>query len=295
MNPGRRGLVLAQGIPRPAWGVIVIGLSLIAAVVVPAAFGVGARIAGQSIRGPIPAPPGVGSCLLSPVDPAGSALQFMIGSIGSARLGPCAGADGSNAGEIVSVTSDRRTFPRSGATATASPDPRACVSAAADYLGWPDATWSPAAARTIVLLGPDAIQYTFGQQWLACAIIPTETGYHGSLGDRTDRSAADAYGQCRLLGPGAPAPIPCRQPHDIELVAAAVGDQAEDKDLMPSCLALLSAVTGLRDPTASGRLQVVTESDRMLGRRTCGVRVVGSGRLQHSLLNWSDEPLPWSS
>jgi hypothetical protein len=90
-------------------------------------------------------------------------------------------------------------------------------------VGWPDRSWVPAATRTIVLLGPDGIQYRFGQEWLACAIIPAQVGYTGSLHVGASRSAADAYGLCRLGSGGEPVPNPCDSPHEIEIFGAAVG------------------------------------------------------------------------
>jgi len=222
-----------------------------------------------------------------------------VGSIASASIGACIGIgdEPRNSGEIVSFTPDRHSFPRSGSSATASPDPRACQSAAAHYVRWPDPSWAPVSVRTIVLLGPDFLQYLSGQQWLACAVIPAHDGYTGSIGSvgrGANPSAADAFGQCRLKGGPEPLPASCSHPHDSEIFGTAVGESRDGADLVASCLALLTAVTGLSDPTAGGQLLLQLGPDRALGRRNCGVQASGDRQLVHSVLNWGSEPLPWA-
>lgn len=172
--PARAALTHPGGIGRRGWGVLVLAVTVVVAITAPVALGIARHTVGQAIRQPITPIPHTGDCVLSAIEPAGSALQFMVGTIATASIGTCASHNDQpiNAGEIVSITPDRRAFPRIGSTATESPDPRTCQAAAADYVEWPDRSWAPASTRNIVLMGPDAAQYLTGQQWLACAILP---------------------------------------------------------------------------------------------------------------------------
>src|SRR6476620_8718268 len=141
---------------RRGWGAVMLEIAVILAVAGSPAFGPGTRISGRGVRQPIPPPPAVGDCLLSAVDPDGSVQQYISGNIASAAMGACAdGVDGTdqNFGEIVSVTTDQRAFPRSGGGRNSIPDPRSCQSAADDYVGWPDTTWAPVSTRSVLLLG----------------------------------------------------------------------------------------------------------------------------------------------
>ncbi len=282
---------------RRGWGAVVLVVSLILAVAVPTALGLGTRISGQGVRSPIPPPPAVGDCLLSAVEPDGSVQQYIAGNIGSAAMGACAdgvGVRDHHFGEIVSVTAEQRSFPRSGGGRNSIPDPRSCRSAADDYVGWPDPTWAPVSTRTVLLLGPDGSQYSSGQRWLACAIAPAQDGYLGSIRDDRNRSAANAFAQCRLLDASGPTPIPCAQPHGIEVFATAVNPGTDEIALNGSCTSLLATVTHMSDPTASGQLEVQIGPDRSLGKRNCEVQVSGERLLHESLLGWGDEPLPLS-
>jgi hypothetical protein len=64
---------------RRVWGALVIAISLMLAITVPAALG--RRLGGQALREPIPPAPEAGNCLLSAVDPDGSALKYVSVSI----------------------------------------------------------------------------------------------------------------------------------------------------------------------------------------------------------------------
>jgi hypothetical protein len=283
---------------RRGWGAFVLVIAVILAVAVSPAFGPGSRISGQGVRRPIPPPPVVGDCLLSAVDPAGSVQQYIAGSIASASVGACsAGVDvpGTlNFGEIVSVTADQQSFPRSGGGRTSIPDPRSCQPAAANYVDWPDPTWAPVATRKVFLLGPDISQYPSGQRWLACAIVPAGDAYLGSIRDEANRSAANAFGQCRSLSAPGPKRVPCAQPHEIEIFGTALGDDSDAAVRSGSCASLLTAVTRMPDPTVGGQLEVLIVPDRLLGRRNCEVQVMGDRLLHESLHGWGLDPLPFS-
>jgi hypothetical protein len=225
----------------------------------------------------------------------GSTLQYLEGSVGSAITGACLAdvdmSQSNNFGEIVSVTADQGDFLRTGNGR--SPDARSCLTAAEDYLDWPDRTWTPVAVRTVRLLGPDASQYVSGQRWVACAIIPPEDDrYQGSIRDDANRSAADVFGQCRSSGASAPTRVPCGEPHDLEIFGtAAVTDPAA---VDGSCASMLAAVTGILDLTAGGQLEVQIVADRSLGQRSCAVHTLGNQLLQESLMGWGSAPLPLS-
>ena len=286
---------------RRGWGAVVLAVAVILAVAISPAFGPGNRISGQGVRQPIPPPPAVGDCLLSAVDPAGSVQQYIAGSIASASVGACsAGVDEAgpgNFGEIVSVTADQQSFPRSGGGRTSVPDPRSCQPAAAGYVDWPDPTWAPVTTRKVFLLGPDISQYRSGQRWLACAIAPADDAYRRLAPGRrgivplptplvnADRSARQGRSEF-------PAPSPMRSRSS----ARALGDDADaDADARTgSCASLLTAVTRMPDPTVGGQLEVLIVPDRLLGRRNCEVRVLGDRLLHESLLGWGPEPLPFS-
>lgn len=283
---------------RRSWGAVVLMISLLLAITVSGALGLGIGISGQAVRLPIPPPPAVGDCLLSAVDPEGSALQYLMGNIASASIGTCSAAvdvpKHRDFGEIVSVTVDQRTFPRSGGGRTSIPDPRSCQSAADDYVDWPDQAWAPVSTRTVRLLGPDNSQYQSGQRWLACAIVPAGHSYLGSIGGDLDRSAANAFGQCRLLGASGPTPVSCDQPHQVEIFGTAVGGSINDIAAEISCSTLLAAMIEMSDPTAGGQLEVLIAPDRLLGKLNCEVQVLGNLLLHESLLGWGDGPLPLS-
>ncbi len=118
--PARAALTHPGGIGRRGWGVLVLAVTVVVAITAPVALGIARHTVGQAIRQPITPIPHTGDCVLSAIEPAGSALQFMVGTIATAWIGTCASQNDQpiNAGEIVSITPDRRAFPRSGSTAT---------------------------------------------------------------------------------------------------------------------------------------------------------------------------------
>lgn len=127
----------------------------------------------------------------------------------------------------------------------------------------------------------------------------------------------DALGICQLRGPDEQdrgASTSCRDPHDIEFFGrvVAVSVPGGDVDVPAACRDYLAHVTGMSDPTASGRLRVTTQSgavqsgsmagepsrpagaDRGRGvDSVCGLVVTEHGRtLTGSLIDLGDRPLP---
>src|SRR6185437_8172095 len=58
---------LSCGMHRRAWGAVVLAVSLIVAVALPAALGFGRQVAGAAVRAPIPGTPAPGDCLQAPL------------------------------------------------------------------------------------------------------------------------------------------------------------------------------------------------------------------------------------
>lgn len=283
---------------RRGWGAIILAVAMMISIIVPAASGLGQRTHGQASRTPIPPSPTVGDCLLSVVDPDGSALKPMTVSIASALIGPCwddAGSGRPSYGEIVSVGADQLSSARRADGEPIAPEPGECRSAAIAYIGWPSSVWAPVATRAVILVGPDISQYLSGQRWMACAILPAQTPFLGSIRGGRPGPAADAFGRCEM--PESPVEqVPCREPHAVEVFGIGIGRDRDDDGLLQSCTQLITAVTRMADPTAGGELQVQNEGGGIDGGRTapkCAVRAAGDRPLRGSLLGHGTGPLPW--
>lgn len=285
---------------RRAWGVVVLVAVIIAAIVGPPALGFGPRVAGTAERGPIAGPPAPGDCLTSPPVPAGSPIDGRI-AIAAARTGDC--GDGPHVGEIVSVTDISTAVPTAGPNDAPVPDPNSCGVPVRSYLSWTAEPWNPVLLGAVTLLGPDAVQFADGQRWIACAVTTGADPYPGSVRDGFGR-AADLYGECRDSRRGARSRVSCAVGHDVEVIGTAVIGADDQAGLAASCAQLISARSGMADPTAGGRLEVrvspddpnTVPPDVSAGGQAmiCSVRVVGDGLLVASLVGVGDRPLPWS-
>ena len=290
---------------RRAAGAVVLIAAVLVALAIPAL--AGRRVAGSATRSSAPNAPEFGQCLSAAPEPT---LAYGRVTAFAAPSGPCGPL---NFGEIVFVAPDLRAFPSTmDFDRTSSVDPSVCEAPARQYLGWGPgapsgsagptdteralADWHPVVTQTLVLIGPDAAQFLAGQRWIGCAMLPRKAPYSGSL--RTGASsgalpAADAYGFCREHPAGATRrERPCSVAHDAEVFGwAATGGWGAPTDGSPapgralsSCRALVTAVTGMTDPSAGGSLRVVVETDRASdaagsGRATCLVEVAGNSRL----------------
>ncbi len=293
---------------RRVWGALLLFGVLAVAILVPAT--AGRRTAGQPTRLPAAPPPAIGECLTG--DPDGnSALAYSTVRLATAAVGPCGGA---NHGEIVAVTADAVAFPSNG---TGQPEPLACLAPARAYLGLrgePDAGgetapgveasgWRPLAAGTVRLVGPDRIQFSDGQRWVACALLPQDVPYAGSVRDAAFGPAASAYSLCRERDGTGFRAVPCAAAHTTELFgvasrAALQGDPAE------SCRALVAVLTQAPEPTRDGALSIEIVRGTALSRTAadnpdpaselvvCAVTVPEDRRLTASLLGIGDAPLP---
>ncbi|WP_395728510.1 septum formation family protein [Nakamurella sp.] len=284
---------------RRAWGVVVLAVVIIAAVVGPPALGFGPGVAGSAVRVPIAGPPAPGDCLTSPPTPAGSPIDGRI-AIAAARTGTC--ADGMHAGEIVSVDDGPTTVPTGVTVRPPVPDPNACGVPVRQYLGWTAQPWNPVLLDAVILLGPDAGQVADGQRWIACALSTGADRYAGSVRDGFG-PAADRYGHCQDSRVGARSRVSCADPHDVEVFGTAVIGADDQAGLDASCTELITAGSGMADPTAGGRLAVrvapddpnTVPPDVSAGGQvmTCALRVVGDSQLVASVVGVGDRPLPW--
>jgi len=295
---------------RRAAGAVVLIAAVLVALAIPSA--TGRRIAGSAARSSAPDAPEVGNCLTAAPEPTLAYGRVTAFAAPAGRCGPA------NFGEIVFVAADFRAFPSSMVfDRTSLVDASVCDSPAREYLGWDPAApsggagrsdvaralavWRPVLTQTLVLIGPDADQYFAGQHWIGCAMLPRQVPYSGSL--RTGAAsgafpAANAYGSCRARSTStAGRELPCSVAHDAEIFGwsatggwgAPTGGPAEPaaeapESVLSSCRALVTAVTGMTDPSARGSLRVVVETDRASdaagsGRATCLVEVVGNSRL----------------
>ncbi|WP_420122836.1 hypothetical protein [Nakamurella sp.] len=281
-------------IPRRVAGALILVVGLTVALVLPAV--AGRRITGTASRPPVPDPPVVGDCLTAPLAWAASPLILPV-VLATAPVAACSATPGSSFGEVVLVT--RPAAP----AALGAFEWDDCAAPLQTYLGWPSSRWRPAPSAVLALLGPDAEQVEVGQAWVACAITTGALGYAGSVRDGFG-PAADRYGDCDPTRPFDPAPRPCDEPHEQEAIGRAVVGFDDLAGLDASCADLVRRRTGLPDPTAGGRLAVLVAPvdpntvppDVSAGGQTmtCGVRVVGPGKLTASLVGIGDRPLPLS-
>ena len=290
---------------RRAAGAVVLIAAVLVALAIPTT--TGRRIAGSAARSTVLDAPEFGQCLSAAPEPT---VAYRRVTAFAAPVGPCGPA---SFGEIVFVAPDLRAFPSSMEfDRTSFVDASVCEAPARAYLGWDPgvwngsagptdieralADWHPVLTQTLVLMGPDAAQYLAGQRWIGCAMLPRQAPYSGSV--RTGAAsgafpAADAYGSCRAHPTGtAGRDLPCSVAHDVEVFGwaatsgwgAPTSGAAVEESVLSSCRALVTAVTGMIDPSAGGSLRVVVESERASdaagsGRATCLVEVAGNSRL----------------
>lgn len=249
---------------RRAWGLVLVTIVIITAVLAPA-WG-GRRISGSAQPSPAPGSPMVGECL-DELPMRRSALDYLPPVLAGVT-GPC---DEANHGEVVSVVADVDVFPRTTENGMSRPESLACDPLVRDYLGWPltgtaagavgeeTATLRWRALNTVSsgLIGPDIRQYLAGQRWLACVAYPGSGPFAQSLrGSVRGGISASAYAACLPASAGTIGSwVSCAQPHRTELFGWAT-EPSRDADLEASCANWVRQLTGMTDPTRGGELAV---------------------------------------
>lgn len=290
------------------WGAAVVAAVLLSALVLPGI--AGTRLTGAAQRAPIPGPPSVGFCLSA--TPAGNGGPFDSPKMRvlTGPVGPC---DDANFGEVVSVQ-DVETFRGSSTDRMAVLDPAACELPAAQYLGWAGpapgaapaeaAGWLPVALQNLVLFGPGDAQYSVGQRWISCVLLPGLTPYPGSVRGTEPGPAVDAFGTCRAGANNTASPhVPCSEPHVSEVVGVGSVESDQVPELVKACRELFSREARLSDPTAGGALSIWVEAGGSFGDPPqggnagstpgrCTVSATGGRQLDASLLGVGDGPLP---
>lgn len=240
-------------------GLMMIGVALVVVMAISALQG--RSVPGRAVSYPVSPRPQVGDC--ATVDMTQQFLdQMYAGEVPVLTSQPC---DGARAGEVISITEG-----------TTDGQGR-CFEAASGYVGLkpidlgsiavqnsPATEWIPDARLLAFDFRPSALQVAAGQKWSACVMVgvvleglqplPFQESPRGSAvrgGTSFDRFSvcADTPMQQRL--------IPCGEPHRYELMVGALSVGGTEAASLASCRKKISELTGLTDPSADGRLQVV--------------------------------------
>lgn len=317
---------------RRSIGVMLIGLVLLAAIVVPKA-GTQA-VPGQARAAPIPGPPKVGDCVIdsvkSPWQGSGAGAHQTYANP-SQRTEPCAGL---RYGEVTSMIFDpttptvSRNFDGSISSIT-DLNMEKCYRSNAEYLGLPmDGAapnvffqyWFPNLMAGATAAAPTGRQLAVGQHWLACVVyLLVDSTPPSDISLRYGRSlrnavvtgiGRDQLGICLLAGDWSAGSQlgGCRSPHTTEVFAYGnTGPRSVARTaLVASCTQLVRRFLRRKDETAAGRLHVqisVTDDTGLEleggilpanSSAGCGVAVNGSRRLNGSLLAIGEGPIPWA-
>ncbi len=317
---------------RRSIGVMLIGLVLLAAIVVPKA-GTQA-VPGQARAAPVPGPPKVGDCVIdsvkSPWQGSGAGAHQTYANP-SQRTEPCAGL---RYGEITSMISDpttptvSRNFDGSISSITDLNTDK-CYRSNAEYLGLPmdGATpkgifqyWFPNLMAGAAAAAPTGRQLAVGQHWLACVVyllvdstLPADISlrYSHSLRNAVVTGIErDQLGVCLLAGDWSAGSQlgGCRSPHTTEVFAYGnTGPRSVARTaLVASCTQLVRRFLRRKDETDAERLHVqisVTDDTGLEleggilpanSQAGCAVTANGSRRLNGSLLAIGEGPIPWA-
>jgi len=241
----------------------------------------GSGFAGQAVAGiPTAAPvrpvPSVGDCQVE----IRSATDF--NSLPSPALSPCTGP---RAAEVMMVFPDYAAA--SVVTADAVRPSAQCAARMTTYLGQPDeettvGSWDLAMKIRTELVGPDQRQRATGQHWAACVVYPAERRdgvreFSGPVRDLLLRPGVDNAAFSSCANDIAAQSVSCLLPHRVEVFATmSVVPGTTAEQLQSSCLDLVTAVTRMPDPTASGALIVA-------GAVPADGGAAGKGASQHAL------------
>lgn len=263
------------------------------------------QVVGTAVGITAPGTPTPGDCVLSAPDPALTVISGVTSDV-SAVLGPCGGAV---AGEIVSVTTGRRTGADGsiGALMGTSGD---CWAAASRYAGLatdggvarlPGAAaesvqWHPDLRVRGQRIGADRQQQAIGRGWSACVVRPLTLGFYtGSIREALGSGAAPAeYGSCSATADlRSSSLVTCSRSHTTERLgwAALPNGSVDPVRLQQSCQSLAISLLRTADPTYAGALRILAVTDDIT---TCVAVVTGPGRLVGSLIGLSSGPLPFA-
>lgn len=258
------------------------------------------QVTGTAAALPPDPPPQVGQCVVQP---------FPAIDVGGPGVGPLdtvievGGCDEPHHGEVIVVVDLTGALRMADSDeCAAGPDPYRFLGVDARAVD----TWVAAPDIHLVSVTPDARQAAAGQQWVAC-VVGTRAGsapYLGSLRDAYVLGAPpSAVGSCSVDDePLTSARVACTAPHRAELFARyRVRDTAPDDAILErSCLALVTAWTGIPDVGAVAGLDVSVSRESPLAPDTgrgglvaCAVAVDGDRLLTGSLLSVGSGPLPW--
>ena len=306
---------------RRSAGVLVIALTLLAAVIVP---NIGARaVRGFPVAAQIPGPPAVGDCLLT-------ALSLMTGPDGTfggidPALGPCSG---SRFGEVVLVHDAGTLAAFAPGDRITNPQDDSCYSATQVFLGLPDplvdsapqfSYWFPADGGATMELAPTDLQRAAGHTWTACVVLAIDDQARSLPYPTSARDAFStgtppaAFASCTDIADiAAFQRVDCDTPHRIEVFGYSGDLQgATAPSLNQTCTDLVTRQTRMPDPTAGGTLQIRPalghyDQDGVLhvGLREspggfadvaiCRVIAPDDRPLAGTLLGLGERPVPWA-
>lgn len=304
-------------------GLCVLALSLVAGLVGPELVGVGVR--GRATAAAIPLPPPIGSCIRIAEDQTTTVVGCDEPHTGEIAMTWRAGVPPVAAGALVR-------YPHFSVTRSVTDpqvDTR-CAGWAERYTGWDryiaqhdDDLWlapQPLAAGRLVRAPVDASLPDLA--WTGCAVVTGDPSYVGSVRDTAfaprfgaSASRPDAVSVCLTSSGTGVTFVSCGQPHNAELIGSVALTQEmmagrsvtldhSPAEITQGCTDLGGERLMRQDPTFGGRLQVVAESvwqQSLTDTKPtssawlipdCLVRVVGTGTLSRSLVEWGEQPLP---
>ena len=292
-------------------------------------------VTGEAVLGPIPGPPKVGACVVQ--DPGDQGWAYNqdteLATIPSLQFDE--DCEAPHYGEVVAVLPalpPQHTAPQA-STAAGGPGYemwRQCPGSANQYLGpygistlvsSQESGWATLATAYVSFAGPNRLQTSFGQTWVACLVLAPMTSdvaaqnvYDGSLRNAVQTGRVPPnFTQCSSELTESTVPTTCTGAHTVEFLAygSFVGGRATSVPPATSCLALVKELTRMPDVTAGGRLKVVPLLQRVdsdgqpqtmdgplksgsFEYGTCAVQVVGAGKLTGTLIGLGTNPVPWT-
>jgi len=306
MGRAKSGRTYSEMMPRRLAGAALVAVALLVALA--AARWSGVRVAGTPYAPVRASAPAVGVCIKQVTGAPAEGrpvTSFTVGSAGvrDVRFAECSAP---HVGEVVAFRSLTAPAP---ADADVASDGEWCRNVAAGYRSHVafevrdvsgSGFWAPATGQRFltILSAPSALEPS--TRWAACAIIaPGVQEYQGSyVSSLADTPTPAPFGVCRQSDEN-PLVISCLEPHRIQDFATAVVRGPVSAPLAAVCAELIARMTGLRDPTAGGRLRVdvvpdASGTDERAASASCRLVVVGDRSLRATLIGVDNGPLPWA-